>query len=308
MKQIFALLILAAALLAQVQLRGSGTPFAGRWDITATSPNATYPSWMELIDVESKPRVRIQPRTGSVRPVNEVKVEGTRLTLTLSRPAQGPATAWELNLVGDRISGVHKRGETVIAQLSGVRAPDLKRKAPAAWTDPEPLFNGKDLSGWVSDDPSNNHWIAQGGELLNETKGANLRTTRKFDDFRLHIEYNCPQGGNSGVFLRGRYEIQVAYEESKDNLHSMGAIYGFLAPSVELPARPGQWESFDVTLLGRYLTVVRNGVTIIVNREIPGITGAALDSNEDQAGPFYLQGDHSGGIRYRNITVSVPKI
>jgi hypothetical protein len=110
------------------------------------------------------------------------------------------------------------------------------------------------------------------------------------------------------VFLRGRYEIQVAYTESKDNLHSTGAICGFLAPSVELPARPGQWESVDVTFLGRHSTIVRNGVTIIAGKEIPGITGAALDPNEDQPGPLYIQGDHSGGIRYRNITVSVPNI
>jgi hypothetical protein len=113
--------------------------------------------------------------------------------------------------------------------------------------------------------------------------------------------------GNSGIFLRGRYEIQVAYVDREDNFHGIGAIYGFIAPAVDVPRRPGEWESFDVTLIGRYLTLVRNGVTIVDNREIPGITGAALDCNEDQPGPFYIQGDHSGGMKYRNITVSVPR-
>ena len=136
--------------------------------------------------------------------------------------------------------------------------------------------------------------------LTIETKGANLRTTRKFDDFKLHIEFNCPENGNSGVYLRGRYEIQVEYEPvgTEDKYHMMGSIYGVLGPAVESPRKPGQWESFDVTLVGRYVTIARNGVTTIANQEIPGITGGALDSNEGQPGPFYIQGDHTGGMKY----------
>src|SRR6185437_13198884 len=97
--------------------------------------------------------------------------------------------------------------------------------------------------------------------------GANLRTTRKFSDFKLHIEYNCPRDGNSGIYLRGRYELQVEYEavDANDKLHEIGSIYGFLAPSVELPRKPGTWESFDVMLVARKVTVVRNGVKTIDN-------------------------------------------
>src|SRR5262249_26497813 len=178
-----------------------------------------------------------------------------------------------------------------------------------AWSAPEPLFNGTDLSGWEPDNPANNHWKAQNGVLLNEARGANLRTTRKFDDFKLHIDLNCPENANSGIYLRGRYEIQLEYDPAgtEDKYHSMGSIYGSLGPAVELPRRPGQWESFDVTLVGRTVTIVRNGVTIIDQQEIPGITGGALDSNESQPGPFYIQGDHTGGLQFRNITISVPK-
>ncbi|MGH9666716.1 MAG: 3-keto-disaccharide hydrolase, partial [Bryobacteraceae bacterium] len=145
--------------------------------------------------------------------------------------------------------------------------------------------------------------------LVNEAHGANLRTTRKFNDFKLHIEYNCPADGNSGIYLRGRYELQIEYEavDANDKLHEVGSIYGFLAPSSELPRKPGSWESFDVTLVGRKVTVVRNGITTIDDREIPGITGGALDSAEAQPGPFYIQGDHTGGMKYRNITVAAPK-
>jgi hypothetical protein len=92
-----------------------------------------------------------------------------------------------------------------------------------------------------------------------------------------------------------------------DKYHGMGSIYGFLAPSPALPPKPGQWESYDVTLVGRTVTVVRDGVTIIDSQEIPGITGGAIDSHENEPGPLYIQGDHTGGMKYRNISISAPK-
>jgi hypothetical protein len=111
------------------------------------------------------------------------------------------------------------------------------------------------------------------------------------------------------VYLRGRYEIQVEYEPpgTDDKFHGMGSIYGFLAPAAEVPPRPGQWENYDVTLVGRNVTVVRDGVTIIDNQEIPGITGGALNSQEGEPGLLYIQGDHTGGMKYRNITISLPQ-
>ena len=278
--------------------------------MTVSAPNGSYPGWLEVSDADGHPQVRVQPRSGSVRPVKDVKLEGSRLILALS-PASGngPSMSWELTANGDKLSGQLRHGDEVAGQVSGVRAPALKRKAPRAWTKAEPIFNGKDLSGWEPDRPDNNHWVAKNSVLLNESKGANLRTTRKFDDFKLHIEYNCPDHGNSGIYLRGRYEVQVEYEPAgtEDKFHSLGAIYGFLAPTVDLPRKPGEWESFDITLVGRNLTIVRNGVKTIDNQEIPGITGGAIDSNEGEPGPFYIQGDHTGGMQFRNITIAVPK-
>jgi len=186
----------------------------------------------------------------------------------------------------------------------------LKRPAPAAWTGHEPLFDGKTLNGWEPiGDPAKSHWVVKDGLLVNEAKGANLRSVRKFDDFRLHFEVNCPDHGNSGFYLRGRYEIQIEYEPLSFNPpeRRMGSIYGRIAPKPELPRTPGEWETFDVTLVGRTVTVIRKGIKIIDNAEIEGITGGALDANEGEPGPFYIQGDHTGGLKFRNITVSVPK-
>jgi hypothetical protein len=149
----------------------------------------------------------------------------------------------------------------------------------------------------------------QDGLLVNQGHGANLKSTRLFDDFKVHFEVNCPDDGNSGFYLRGRYEVQIEYEPLSSNPveRRIGSIYGRIAPKVELARIPGQWERFDVTLIGRTVSVVRNGVITIDNQEIEGITGGALDANEGEPGPFYIQGDHTGGLKFRNITVSVPK-
>src|SRR6266851_279786 len=210
-------------------------PLLGRWDVTVTSSKATYPDWIEVTEQNGKPQARVQVRAGSVRPAAEVKVNGSHLTLLLTRASAGrPETTWDLNVEGDRITGTQRQGNAV-AQLAGVRAPELKRPMPKSWTTAEALFNGKDLTGWEPSDQAQNHWVAKDGVLLNEAHGANLKSARKFDDFKLHIEFNCPEKGNSGIYLRGRYEVQVEYEPagSEDKYHSMGSIYGYLGSSKE---------------------------------------------------------------------------
>lgn len=287
------------ALIFAASLMNAAAPFEGRWDLTITTPKETYPGWLEL---DSSGKARVQPRTGSVVPANSAKVDGGHLHVVFGRGN----IVWDLTEAHGKLAGTQKRGQEV-AQVEGVRAPALNRKPPKAWSNPEPLFDGKDLSGWEPTDPTINHWVADDGELVNLEHGANLRTTRKFEDFKLHVELNCPNDGNSGIYLRGRYEVQVAYEVAPDRFHSMASIYGFLAPSIEMPRKPGQWESFDITLVGRRITLVRDGTTLLNNQEIPGITGGALDSHEGEPGVFYIQGDHTGGMKYRNITISVPK-
>jgi hypothetical protein len=336
------LTLAVAAVFPALPQKGSG-PFTGRWDMTVTRENLTFPSWMEVVDNDGAPEARVQLRTGNVNPAAAAKIDGARLIITVSaatpaRPAEGtrpasparPELVWELTASGGKLAGTQKQGGSVY-QLAGVRAPALKRAAPKAWTDPEPLFNGKDLSGWqpIANTSSNqsgaitSHWVAKNGELTNEARGPNIRTTRTFDDFKLHVEYLCPPEENSGVYLRGRYEAQVTAPPTprpasapviapragapyRNPYGGVGSIYGMLGPATPPPFRP-EWQTYDFTLIGRWVTVVFNGVMTIDNQEIPGVTGGALDSNEGEPGPIYFQGDHHGGIRYRNITISVPK-
>jgi hypothetical protein len=300
--------LLAASL--ALSAANAANPFAGRWDITVTRPNGTtYAQWMELVEKDGKLTGRIQPGGGAVRDIVDARMEGDKLVITTTSANQkNPQVTWELTSEGNRFTGIEKRGSTEGPKLAGVRAPELKRPMPKAWIAPEPLFNGKDLTGWEPvNNPQNSHWVAKDGTLFNEARGSNLKTTRKFDDFKLHFEVKCDEHCNSGFYLRGRYEIQVGTEGGTQPSHEQGAIYGYFAPKVQMPLGWGEWQVFDVTLVGRTVTVRQNGKTIHENLELPGITGGALDSNEAEPGPFFLQGDHEGGMQYRNITVQLPK-
>jgi Domain of Unknown Function (DUF1080) len=301
-------LILVLALVAPAFAQ-SPSPLAGRWDFNLPGNRA---SWLGITEENGKLKVWYQPTGGNVIEVKDVKASagGGHLSLTVSAAnASRPATTWELDAKGDRLTGVQKRGDAV-SELAGVRAPELKRADPKAWGQPQALFNGKDLTGWEPiGDSSKSHWVVKDGLLINDEHGANLKTTATFDDFKLHFEVICPDRANSGFYLRGRYEIQLEYEVagSEPPERSMGAIYGRIAPKTELPRKTGEWETFDVTFVGRTVTIVRNGVLTVDHKEVEGITGGALDANEGEPGPFYIQGDHTGGLKFRNITVALPQ-
>src|ERR1017187_9002068 len=283
MKQLYAVLAVAATLIGPASSQ-TKNPFLGRWDLVVTSPRGTANQWMEIIEKDGKLDGRIQPGGGAVRPIVGAKMDGSHLIVTVAAATdRAPETTWDVTTDGAKVTGVQKRGENADTQIAGVRAPELKRPMPKAWTNPEPLLNGKDLTGWeVVGNPANSHWLGRGGGLgkgNNSPRGGgggprggpaggrpgtgkrktppparggiNIKTTRKFDDFKLHIEVNCPEHGNSGICLRGRYEIQVGTEGGTVPSHEMGAIYGYRAPDGNLPNGLGAWSTFDITFVGR---------------------------------------------------------
>jgi len=310
--------ILAAGLVSAARAQDAKT-FLGRWDMTVTpSAGDPYPQWMELTENGGKIEGRVQPRGGAWRPIAGAHVEAGKLIVDVGGGRGGAEILWELSPAGaGELAGVEHVGETAGPALAGVKAPSLDRPMPKKWTKPRPLFNGKDLTGWEPIGAvANNKWVARDGELVNDNPerpgekmrpAANIKTTEKFQDFKLHIEVKCPEGGNSGIYLRGRYEVQVGTEGGKLPSHEMGAIYSWYPPPAGSANDLGRWTSFDITLVGRHVTVLRDGKIYHDNVEIPGPTGGALDSHEAEPGPFYLQGDHHGVITYRNITISVPQ-
>ncbi len=280
----------------------------GRWDITLGRDGKSYPSWLEIHLSGFRTLVgRFVGIVGSARPVSRINFKDGKMSFAI--PPQ-----WEEGTADLQVEGMFKAGKfkgTMISSngetysWTGVKAPILRRKEKPVWGAPLSLFDGKDLSKWHALGKS--QWKVESGILRSPHSGANLVTNEKFQDFKLHVEVRYPKGSNSGVYLRGRYEVQVV--DSKGMQPSdilFGAIYGFLPPSEIVAKAAGEWQSLDITLVGRMVTVVANGDTIICNREIPGITGGALNSNESDPGPILLQGDH-GPVDYRNIIITPAK-
>ena len=282
-------------------------PIIGRWDITIQRPDGEKSAWLEVRHSGVDTLVgQFVGMSGSARPISlvEFKAGEMRFTIPPQWERVGPIVV-EGRLDGDRLTGSMKLGNEAPMAWTGVRAPTLRRQTPPQWGAPVSLFTGHDLTGWHA--IGKNEWEAANGVLRNKKSGGNLVTDRTFTDFKLHTEFRYPAGSNSGVYLRGRYEVQIvdspAAEPAND---SLGAVYGFLTPGENAARKPGEWQTFDVTLAGRMVTVVLNGKMTICNQEIPGITGAALDSHEGAPGPLLLQGDH-GPVEFRNMMVTPAK-
>jgi len=135
-------------------------------------------------------------------------------------------------------------------------------------------------------------------------EGTGLISDQSFRDFRLHVEFMYPKGSNSGIYLRGRYEVQIIDGFGQEpGSRNIAGVYGFVTPTANAARLAGEWQSMDVTLVGRRVTIVLNDETVIDDQEIPGITGGALDSKEGEPGPLFIQGDH-GPISFRSIVVT----
>lgn len=281
------------------------TPVEGRWDITITVNDKSYPSWLEVEKSGSRRLVgSFVGISGSARPVSVIHFADNKINFSL--PPQWEREDNDLKfegvLQGDSITGTMSSADGKTYNWSAVRAPLLNRDKAPVWGSPVKLLKENSIDGWQS--LGQNQWVVENGILKSPKSGANLITTTKYNDFKLHIEFRCPKGSNSGVYLRGRYEVQIEDNFGKrPEKHLMGGVYGFLTPSEMAAKEAGEWQSYDITLIGRMVNIVANGKTIICNQEIPGITGGALDSREGEPGPIYLQGDH-GPIEYRNIIIT----
>jgi hypothetical protein len=285
----------------------SGGDLVGRWDLTVLENGKERASWLEIEISGLKTLVgRFVGSGGSARPVAKIALDHNQFSFAI--PPQWESSEKDMILEGEPtaegIKGVIHSSTGKDFPFTGVRAPLLTEKKTVHWKKPIQLFNGKDLTGWTVDGEKN-QWIVQNRELISPHSGSNIITKEKFRDFRLHIEFKYKKASNSGVYLRGRYETQILDNAPTDhpNSHLFGGIYGFLVPSEMAATGPEQWQRYDITLVGRMVTVVANGKTIICNQEIPGITGGALDSKEGEPGPIYLQGDH-GPVAFRNIVIT----
>ncbi|WP_339713877.1 DUF1080 domain-containing protein [Cyclobacterium amurskyense] len=223
------------------------------------------------------------------------------------------------NTLKGTMSGPRRNGEYV-ANFTGFPMPAMPAKpdlSKVVYGQPISLFNKKDLTGWELMNPKQkNGFKVENGILVNDPvqpengkhiSYGNIRTKQEFKDFNLKLEVNVPKGNNSGVYLRGIYEIQVVDSYGNDlDSHNMGALYSRIQPSQAAEKPAGEWQTMDITLVDRHVTVILNGKKIIDNQPAWGPTGGAISADVLSAGPIYLQGDH-GNVSYRNIILTPVK-
>lgn len=281
----------------------------GQWDLTVDLGGQQAPSWLEVKLSGIKTLVgHFVSTEGSARPVARVNFENGKVSFSI--PPQWEMGAadlvFEATLENDKLTGTITTPMGAKHAFTGVRAPSLVRSSDPMWDKPITLFNGKDLEGWVSQRPQN-QWVVENGVLKSPKSGSNLMSVAKFDDFKLHVEFRYPAESNSGIYLRGRYELQIvdSYGKEPSSIY-FGGIYGFLTPNENVEKKSGEWQTYDITLVGRRVTVVANGKTVLCDQIIPGITGGAIDCREGEPGPVLLQGDH-GPVEYRNIVITPAK-
>jgi hypothetical protein len=165
------------------------------------------------------------------------------------------------------------------------------------------LFNGKDLSGWkLRKSDGRNGWTVQDGVLMNKPPSTDLVSEKEYLNFQIRYDYRS--FGNSGVGLRGRYEIQIDDSFGRPpRPNGNGAIYNQLAPSQNVSKPRGEWQSIDAVINGDRITVIHNGVKTVDNFQLKMPTGIQYgDRLERESGPIILQGDH-GQVDFRNIRI-----
>lgn len=313
------------------RLAAATNPFLGEWALTIPGGAA---GWLGVQETNGHVQASVMWGWGSVEPVASAKLEDGRLILTRNHQVERTDSSGrkaKTNLTETITATVEGKKGNVIelvsvrpsddgqreisSNFSGHRQPPLPPTPDMSkmrFGPPIELFNGKDLTGWRLTDPNAfNGWSVKDGLLVNtvvQEEGkhksyGNLRTDREFEDFNLTLEVRLAEGGNSGVYIRGIYEVQVADTYGRPlNSHNMGAIYSRIKPTVAAEKPPGQWQTLDITFVDRHATIVLNGKKIIDDQPVAGCTGGALWSDVTRPGPIYLQGDHTG-IEYRNLVL-----
>lgn len=290
--------------------------FTGQWSLDLPDDEK---GWLSV----DAGKVELLWAVGSARPLEAFELRENVLSFEKAirrplAPKEEPPVRYRITLQAEdgRLHATMKSTEGAEKTFSGKKQPPMPARpdlSKVVFGEPQHLLNGRDLDGWqVSAPAKKNGWSVRDGLLCNDTpktdfsaygEFTNLRTEAEFEDFQLHIEYRLPAetGGNSGIYLRGLYEVQVTHRDSKmQGINGPGAVFGRVTPTHNAGHPAGEWDVLDLTLVDRHITVVLNGEKVIDNQPVPGCTGGALRSDVTAPGPIYLQGDHTS-VQYRNI-------
>jgi hypothetical protein len=302
-------LILAGALAAQAPAKTpTADDYAGRWNVKITDAEDTFAGGgFQITKKGGILSGGVVWRWGSYLPAKSVEVKDGALVI-VREENPGKKDTFEARLEGEALKGKVTYPDGKIHHFEGRRAPLLLSKKAPVWGAPVTLFDGKTLAGWKLRDPKKkNGWAVVNGDLavVESKDNADLVSEQAFQDMKLHIEFNVDPKSNSGVYLRGRYEIQILDNPDQKmalDSHGCGGVYSRLSPKEDATKPAGEWQAYDIEIVGRQVSVTLNGKKI-VQGTLDGITGGAINPFEDEPGPLMLQGDH-GKVRFRNIVVT----
>jgi len=326
MKQVSTLLFVFLIAAFTINAQNAKKDFYGMWTIDIEGGSV---GWLNVFEKDGVLDAELLWMGGSVTPVSNVYFVDDK-TLVVTRANEMGRNEERKRIVtqtytfernGDNfygsVSSPARDGMSINkTHFKGWRLADpapAPNLANVKYDKPIKLFNGKDLAGWRLLDPNQtNGFKVINGELVNDPTRVegqrisygNIRTDNEFEDFKLTLEVSIPEGSNSGIYLRGMYEIQVQDSYGKPlDPHNMGALYSRITPSVAAEKKAGEWQNVEIILCKRHVTVILNGTKIIDNKPVYGPTGGAMQADVNKPGPIYLQGDH-GKVSYRNIVLT----
>lgn len=319
---VVALVVIAAGLGAAAQQN----PYVGAWNITGTGPDAANIYWLGIKDEGGKLSGLFLNRGGHALPLAVVKIENGELVFQAGQPGAPSGPEYRAKVENGKLAGHHTLITRGRAAAAGQPAPAPTERVvnwvgvrPPTWPatnangkheygKPMALFDGKTLDAFAGQDPSKPlGWAIEDGVMTNSKPPANnLVSKEKFQDFKVEAEYKLGEKTNSGIYLRGRYELQVlndVNDTTTEPFLTHMAIYGRTAPSIRATKPAGEWQTMEAILVGNRVTVTLNGQRVHDNVAIIGITGGALDADELAPGPLMIQGDHEQ-VWFRKVVVT----
>jgi 3-keto-disaccharide hydrolase len=309
MRLFASILILAVSLTTAASQQN---PYLGAWNMTGTGPDAGNVYWLEIKEDGGTLSGMFLNRTSSPFALAVVKVENGELVFQGGKPGAPTGPEYRAKIEGGKLIGHHTVSQR--AQGADPSAPPTQRIVnwigvrPPTWPPanangnhtygkPVVLLDGKTLDTFTGQTPNRPlGWAVVDGVAQNTPPANNLVSKEKFTDFKIEAEYKLAPKGNSGIYLRGRYELQLYDDLTGDPNtrpeHKHMAIYGRTPATTEASKPAGEWQRMEAVIVGNRVTVTLNGTRVHDNAVILGITGGALDNDELTPGPILIQGDH----------------
>ncbi len=283
----------------------AASDFNGRWDITV-KPAPRGRAWWLQVEGAGTPNIKgkfVGFPGGDLNDIPHIAIEDSELRFSYDN--HDVHQEYRAHWVDGKLQGTFVSGDTKL-EWTGARAPRIDDADDGSWRELQPvdLFNRQDISNWhglIAD--ASPGWSVDGGILRGNGKATDLVSNVSFWNFKLHVEYRTPEHSNSGIGLRGRYEVQILQDDGRPlDRHSNAALYSRIIPTENVTKPAGEWQTYDIRLVGRHVVVTLNGKTV-TQGIIDGLTAIACDPAEGDPGPIMLQGDH-GPVEFRSIVIT----